>query len=144
MYANGQGVAQDYKEAMRWYELAVEHGGVSGAEFNLGVMYDNGQGVPQDYKEAVRWYRMAAEQGQPDAGFNLGAMYVTGRGVSQDYMQAYKWFNIAATEGDEDSARARERLTARMTAPQIEQAQALAAAWKPCKAKEECEARLKQ
>ena len=58
----GQGVPQDYAEAVKWYRLAAEQG-YAAAQYNLGVMYDNGQGVPQDYAEAVKWYRLAAEQG---------------------------------------------------------------------------------
>ena len=79
MYHNGQGVPQDYREAVRWYRMAADQGDAD-AQFNLGVMYDNGRGVPQDYAEAVRWYRKAADQGYADAQFNLGVMYYNGRG----------------------------------------------------------------
>jgi TPR repeat protein len=44
MYANGQGVAQDYKEAVNWYRKAAEQGDER-AQYNLGVMYAIGQGV---------------------------------------------------------------------------------------------------
>ena len=54
MYANGRGVPQDFKEAVRWYRLAADQGH-AGAQNNLGAMYNNGLGVPQDFKEAVRW-----------------------------------------------------------------------------------------
>ena len=67
MYCNGQGVLQDYKEAVKWYRLAAEQG-YAAAQYNLGLMYRNGDGVPQDYQEAVKWYRLAAEQG--DAKLN--------------------------------------------------------------------------
>ncbi|NLK41150.1 MAG: sel1 repeat family protein, partial [Planctomycetes bacterium] len=74
MYANGQGVPQDYKEAVKWFRKAAEQGDAD-AQFNLGLMYANGRGVPQDDKEAVKWFRKAAEQGDADAQFNLGLMY---------------------------------------------------------------------
>ena len=61
MYANGEGVPQDYAEAVRWYRLAAEQGNAV-AQFNLGVQYANGEGVPEDDVEAVRWYRLSAEQ----------------------------------------------------------------------------------
>ena len=70
MYAKGQGVPQDDKEAVRWVRAAAEQGNAD-AQFNLGIMYAEGQGVPQDDKEAVRWVRAAAEQGNTDAQFNL-------------------------------------------------------------------------
>jgi TPR repeat protein len=60
MYGQGEGVAQDYKEAVKWYRKAAEQGVVDG-QYNLGWMYDKGKGVVQDYKEAVKWYRKAAE-----------------------------------------------------------------------------------
>ena len=62
MYDNGQGVAQDYKAAAKWYTLSAEQGNAS-AQYNLGVMYDNGQGVAQDYVKAHMWYNIAAIDG---------------------------------------------------------------------------------
>ena len=73
LYANAQGVPQDYQEALKWYRKAAEQGDAD-AQYNLGVMYDNEQGVPQDYQEALKWYRKAAEQGDADAQNNLGVM----------------------------------------------------------------------
>ena len=53
MFANGQGVAQDFAEAARLYSCAAAQGVVS-AQCNLGNMFQAGQGVAQDYAEAVR------------------------------------------------------------------------------------------
>ncbi|WP_295388321.1 tetratricopeptide repeat protein, partial [Thiolapillus sp.] len=66
MYAEGQGVRQDLKEAVKWYRRAAEQG-YALAQYNLGVIYNNGQGVQQDKKEAVKWFRKAAEQGYASA-----------------------------------------------------------------------------
>src|SRR6476620_8819456 len=44
MYANGQGVAQNYSEAVKWYGLAANQG-FADAQYNLGLLYANGQGV---------------------------------------------------------------------------------------------------
>jgi len=62
MYAIGQGVSQDYTEALKWYRKAAEQGDAL-ALYNLGVMYHEGHGVPQDDAEADKWFRKAAEQG---------------------------------------------------------------------------------
>ena len=62
MYADGLGVQQNDKTAVKWFRLAAEQGNAM-AQFNLGMMYVSGQGVPQDYKTAVKWFRLAAEQG---------------------------------------------------------------------------------
>jgi len=70
MYQNGRGVAQDDKEAVKWYRKAAEQGHAYG-QSNLGVMYANGSGVAKDDKEAVKWYRMAAEQGHAYAQNNF-------------------------------------------------------------------------
>ena len=63
MYATGEGVPQDDKEAVKWLRLAAEQG-YSIAQYNLGVMYATGEGVSQDYQEALKWYRKAADQGR--------------------------------------------------------------------------------
>jgi len=62
MYEKGEGVPQDYKEAVKWYQLAAEQGDAD-AQYNLGLMHSNGQGISQNDKEAIKWYRLAAEQG---------------------------------------------------------------------------------
>ena len=72
-YYNGDGVLQDYKEAVKWYKLAAEQG-YANAQYNLGKMYAKGQGVIQDYKEALKWYKLAAAKGYKDAGF-IVSMY---------------------------------------------------------------------
>jgi uncharacterized protein len=55
MYRNeGQGVPQDYKEAVKWYRLSAEQGDTR-AQYNLSEMYYKGQGVPQDYVKVHMW-----------------------------------------------------------------------------------------
>ena len=98
MYANGQGVPQDYAEAIKWYRKAAEQENAR-AQYNLGGMYDKGQGVPQDYAESAKWYRKAAGQRLADAQYNLGVMYDKGQGVPQDHAEAVKWFYKAAEQG---------------------------------------------
>jgi len=101
-YYFGQGVTQDYTQAVYWYRKAAEQGYASGQN-NLGYMYRNGLGVTQDYTQAVYWFRKAAEQGDADAQSNLGDMYEAGLGVTQDYTQAVYWYRKAAEQGDADA-----------------------------------------
>ena len=82
-YANGDGVAKDYTEAVKWYRKSAEQG-LADAQNNLGLCYHKGEGVPEDYTEAVKWFRKAAEQGQADAQNNLGVCYKDGDGVAKD------------------------------------------------------------
>ena len=78
-YYNGEGVPQDYQEAVKWYRLAAEQGDAS-AQGSLGAMYYIGEGVPKDDVEAVYWLRLAAGQGHASAQGALGAMYMNGQG----------------------------------------------------------------
>jgi hypothetical protein len=98
LYDTGDGVSQDYGEAVKWYRKAIEQG-YSNAQNNLGVLYENGQGVPQDYVQAVELYRKAAENDNATAQNNLGLMYRHGKGVTQDYGEAARWFKKAAEQG---------------------------------------------
>ena len=66
MYAEGEGVEQDYTEAAKWFRKAAEQGDAV-AQYTLGIMYSEGEGVSQDYKKAVKWFRKAAEQGDSAA-----------------------------------------------------------------------------
>ena len=48
LYYIGQGVPQDYSQAMEWYLKAADQGNAN-AQYNIGSLYFNGHGVPQDY-----------------------------------------------------------------------------------------------
>ena len=69
MYANGYGVPENDKTAVKWYTLAAEQGLTVG-QFNLGAMYDLGDGVPENDKTAVKWYTLASYSGSEKAGEN--------------------------------------------------------------------------
>jgi len=122
MYANGQGVLQDYTEAVRWYRKAVEQGNARGQN-GLGVLYSFGWGVRQDYAEAVKWYRKAAEQGNDSGQFNLSTMYENGYGVLQDYLKAHMWANLAGSNGNMEAIKSRDRIAGSMIPTQITEAQ---------------------
>ena len=66
MYGKGEGVPQDYKEAVKWYTKVAEQGDVD-AQYNLGLMYYNGEGVPKDLVQAYAWYDVAKANGQEKA-----------------------------------------------------------------------------
>jgi len=62
MYANGNGVPQDYKEAEKWFRLAAAQGDAD-AQFGLGAMYYAGLRVNEDYVQAYKWFDLSAAQG---------------------------------------------------------------------------------
>ena len=74
MYYNGQGVTQDYSEALRWYRTAVEQGNAD-AMFHIGWMYYLGTGVSKDLTEAKRWWEKSASQGNKFASDNLRNLF---------------------------------------------------------------------
>ena len=125
MYANGEGVIQDDKEAAKWYRLAAEQGNAV-AQYNLAQKYAYGKGVIEDDKEAVKWYRLAAEQGGSAAQYDLGLMYANGEGVIQDNVYAHMWWNLAAASGSEGARSHKDFLVKQMTPQDISKAQDLA------------------
>ena len=62
-YANGLGVAQDWREAARWYRKAAEQGHAK-AQLALGLCYQTGLGVERDVYEASRWISEAKKDAQ--------------------------------------------------------------------------------
>ncbi len=73
MYADGDGVEQDFAEAAKWYRNAADKG-YHLAQYLIGGLYKEGKGVPQDDDEAVKWFRKAAAQGLRDAKLELEKM----------------------------------------------------------------------
>ena len=71
MYYNGEGIAKDQKEAIRWYHLAADQGH-GAAAFMLGNVYRSGQGGAQaNIVEALRWYRQEEEHGSNEAQYKI-------------------------------------------------------------------------
>ena len=62
MYASGKGVPKDFREAVKWYQLAADQGNGS-AQLNLGSAYANGLGVPSDHVRAYLWLNLASTSG---------------------------------------------------------------------------------
>jgi TPR repeat protein len=98
-YYHGDGVPQNYAEAVKWYRKAAEQGNATG-QLDLGLMYEMGLGAKLDYFKAPYWYRKAADQGLVEAEAMLARLYTFGLGVRQDYAEAEKWFRKAAEDGN--------------------------------------------
>jgi TPR repeat protein len=131
MYYMGRGVPQDYKKALEWHRKAALKGKAD-AQYVVGAMYYTGNAVIQDHKQAVVWFRKAAEQGHADAQQVLGLMYRYHiGGMPQDNVIAYMLWNLAAAGGSANAAEQRAAILRSMTQEQIEEGQALSAAWKP-------------
>jgi hypothetical protein len=82
----------------------------------------------RDYQSAARLYGLAATQGNAYAQYNLGLMYANGVGIAKDYIRADMWLTLAAASSDQKVAYSiLELVAARMTAGQLQQAQAMTA-----------------
>jgi TPR repeat protein len=102
LYASGQGVAQDLRQALAWYRASAEQG-YAPAQCVLGNKYALGQGVKQNYKTAFSWYLKAAEQGDARAQCHLGTLYEEGQGTGHDPLDAEYWYFQAAEQGDAEA-----------------------------------------
>lgn len=89
MYYDGQGVTQDYKQAVNWYKKAAEQGH-AGAQHNLGFVYAEGQGVTQDLKLAYVWSSLAASQGKGINNRDVIAKMLTPQQLSEAQDEAAK------------------------------------------------------
>ena len=92
MYRKGQGVRQDYAEALKWFRRAAEQG-VSRAQNNLGFMYGTGTGVPKDFVQAHKWYALAAANGNLIGSMNrsIVAAKMTTDDVTKAQHMAHEW-----------------------------------------------------
>jgi TPR repeat protein len=133
MYYHCDGLLPDYGESVRWFRKAAELGDRF-AEFSLGNMYYFGRGVAQDHAEAAKWMLRAAGKGEGAAQLNLGYLYHKGHGVPRNDVLAYIWLSRAAVPraGSMVPAKAmqiRDEVAAGMSAAQIAEAEARAAAF---------------
>ena len=98
MYAMGYSVEQNYLEAARWYERAIQHDNYPFAAYALGCLYLRGQGVERDEERALELFLAAAEhEKQPNAYamYELGKMYHRGIGAEIDETKADQWDKLA-------------------------------------------------
>lgn len=98
MYLKGDGIEQNYDEALRYLSLAAEVGNTV-AQANLAYMYAKGIGVTQDYNKAIEWGMKSAMQGNAESQWSLGGVYERGEGVEQDFNKAVEWYKKAAMQG---------------------------------------------
>ena len=74
-YYYGEGVEQDYTEAVKWFTLAAEKG-VANAKYDLGRCYFIGSGVAEDKKKALELLEQASAQGHVAAKLEIGKYYI--------------------------------------------------------------------
>ena len=87
MYRYGEGVPQDARQAVHWYQQAAEQGNAK-AMFNLGVMYHEGTGVPQDYVQAYAWYNVAGTDNRIQEAAKAAREQIRGNMTSSQVAEA--------------------------------------------------------
>jgi TPR repeat protein len=98
LYAMGEGVPQDYSEAVKLCSKATERDGSSGM-YELGLLYEQGLGVPQNFNRAMELYHEVAA-GNSDAKRRLFAIFEAGLPIPHDSDKAIAWYRAAADRGD--------------------------------------------
>jgi TPR repeat protein len=98
MYRRGQGVSQDYQQAMYWSMKAASAGNAE-AQYLVGFFYYWGIGVLKNYKQAMDWFLKSADNGSTDAMNEIGYMYRSGEGVTENIPTAIEWYTKAANQG---------------------------------------------
>jgi S1-C subfamily serine protease len=104
MYDFGQGVPQNYTEALKWYTRSANQGNAR-AQNNLGILYLQAEGTPQNFALAAKWIQLSANQGYATAEMNLGFMFADGNGVIRNPVSAIYWLRKAAEQGDATTQR---------------------------------------
>jgi TPR repeat protein len=97
-YHYGLGVEQDFKEAMRCYEVAVENGDIM-AFNNMGEMFFLGLGVEQDFDKAMACFKSAADKGSEYAFFSMGVLHRHGIGIKKNEREAEECTRNAIARG---------------------------------------------
>ena len=111
-YQAGEGVPQNYGEAVKWFQKAADKGYFR-AQWRLGMAYMLGKGVPQDKVMAHKWFNLA------------------GAGSINFVPPEPNWIGDVGESSMRASARNwRDNLEKEMTSEQIAEAQRLASEWK--------------
>jgi hypothetical protein len=93
-YATGEGVKQNYVEALAWFRQAAEQGDVR-AQAKLAAWYSAGRGAQRDYSKAYYW-GLLAQAGGEELGRTVvvtSAPYLSHAQVVAEQDQADKWLH---------------------------------------------------
>ena len=121
---NGDGIAKNMSEAVKWYRKAAEQG-YAASQYNLGLcLYHKGKALSDKFdiedsecdgiemrtarknlSEAANWFRKSADQGFANAEYILGLCYECGDGIDKNMTEAVKWYRKAAEQGIAEAQR---------------------------------------
>jgi hypothetical protein len=87
LYANGNGVEENFSEAAKWFQKSAEQGN-QGAYPSLCLLYATGQGVPQDFIEAYKWLFLSEDIEGFQEGINDLRKILDGQASEEQIAQA--------------------------------------------------------
>ena len=70
MYASGNGVAKNEREAFKWFHKSARNGHTE-AKYYMGLSFLQGRGVKKQLHLARYWFKQAAKAGHPNAVLHL-------------------------------------------------------------------------
>ena len=102
MYQDGDGVAKNLDEAVKWYTKSANLG-YKEAQYTLGALVFQRQIQTISYSQAVTYYEQAAQQGHVKSQLNLGMLYFRGDVIAQDLSAAVQWLSLAASNNNSEA-----------------------------------------
>ena len=97
MHEVGEGVAQDFGAAQRWFQKAADAGDAKG-QVNLALHYLRVEDA-RDFAQAAQWFKRAAEQSEPEAQYFYARLLLDGKGVEQNVDEALAWLAKSSVQG---------------------------------------------
>ena len=101
-YKKGWGGEENKKDAVVWWNKAIEQGNAHAMAL-LGDVYQFGDFGVQSFTKANKFYVLAANKGHSVARFYLGRNYRHGKGVEVDMTRCSELWNQSASQGDSDA-----------------------------------------
>lgn len=102
MYQDGDGVAKNMDEAVKWYTKSAELN-YKEAQYMLASLVFQRQIQSISYPQAVTYYEQAAKQGHVKSQLNLGMLYLRGDVIAQDMPAAVQWLSQAASNNNSEA-----------------------------------------
>lgn len=107
-FVMGEGVQQDFRQALKWFEKASDDMHETAPDVSdqvylahtLADFYAKGLGTLQDFSKSAKWAKKAGELGDARSQAMYAFYLYSGQGVLQDKTEAAVWAEKSALQGD--------------------------------------------
>lgn len=99
MYANGNGVPQNYTKAIEYYQIAADAGDAYSL-YCLGYCYLYGLGGEENHNKGIELLDAAAARDIPEANEHMGWLYFRNQYRPSDHQRSFSYMKKAADLGD--------------------------------------------